>query len=614
MGGGVVPGRFLTLLAASFGSAAAQGLPSDDLLHPSWAEQGASISLRHEFDRTIVRPGFAWQDSVGEVDLELLDTATILRDPSPARVDGDFGFHAAASRRLLGGQSVFSWSQTGQLEGQFADHGALGGSRTRGQTVLGWNRPVGDFRLGGWGGLLWERLDPSAATPSLDAGRKAAEGALATSVFALEGAWNRPHGSGDRWISAYLLRDAGAADLREESGAAHAFYQTTIPWSTEIDAGIDALRRRSEVLGQDRDVVRRSVSVTSVLEPGRGQSVPVRVWIADTLALDYAGRVPGDDAWGVGGGVGLSGDLPYGFFHVQDLSAIRGDHGVLDIEGGQGDLERSQSSEDRMVRLADTLGWRIESFGGFSLKGGWLRSLARRRHPQNPEPGVSDRPDQDLSETGVGASVRDSALARDDKPLLAWSWLRRDEVYLKAVHSAETRRREGHRLAADVAWSPAVDIRVEAGSVAREQRTRWRFDSTRDEGLMEWQWDAALQEGTARKPRARAWIEQRLTWAGGLIGDDFAIERRMVDWKVGARGWYWWKGAFLSPWVERWTEVSSVWDGTRLASEPGREEWRAALEGEAPVASGTVHLQILRVLPDPGTDDWRATGEARWTW
>lgn len=614
MGGFVAPGRFLTLLAASFGGAAGQGLPSDDLLHPSWDEQGATVSVRHEFDRTILRPGLAWQDSLGGIDLELLDTATLLRDPSPARVDGDFGFHTAASRAFLGGTGVFSWSQTGQVEGQFADHGALGGSRTRGQTVLGWNRPLGDFRLGGWGGLLWERLDPSAATPSLDVGRPAAEGAQATSVFALEGVWNRPHGDGDRWISAYLLRDAGEADLREESGSARAFYQTVSPWSTGIEAGIEALRRRSDVLGVDRDVVRRSVSVTTVLEPGWGQTIPLRADLADTLALDYAGRVPGDDAWGVQAGIGLEGALGRGFFHIHALSGARGDHEVLDVQGGQGDLERSQSSQDRAVRLADTLGWRTEGLGGLSAKAGWTRSLTTRRHPQNPEPGVSDRPDQDLSETGVGASVRDSALARDDRPLLAWSWLRRDEVYLKAVHSAETRRREGHRLAADAAWSPARDIRVEAGTVAREQRTRWRFDSTRDEGLMEWQWDVALQEGTARRPRARAWIEQRLTWAGGLLGDDFAIERRMVDWKAGIRGWYWWKGAFLSPWVERWTETSTIWDGIRLAEEPGREEWRAALEGETPLAGGTVRLQILRVLPDPGTDDWRATGEARWTW
>jgi len=602
------------LLAASFGSAAGQGLPSDDLLHPTWVEQGASVSVRHEFDRTILRPGFAWQDSLGNVVLELLDTATLLRDPSPARLDGDFGFHAAASRALAGGSGLFSWSQTGQIEGQFAREGALGGTRTRGQAVAGWNRPVGSFRLGGWGGLLWERLDPSAATPSLTVGEPAAEGALATSVFALEGAWDRSGETGDRWISAYLLRDAGAADLREESGAAQAVFQTTRPWKVGVEAGIEALRRRSEVLGQDRDVVRRSVVLSSTVEPGWGQEIPLRVGLADTLALDYAGRVPGDDAWGVSGGAGLAGDLPWGFFHVQDLSAIRGDHGVLDVEGGQGELERSQSSEDRAVRLADTLGWRTEALGGLAAKAGWTRSLARRRHPQNPDPGVSDRPDQDLSETGVGASVRDSALARDDKPLLAWSWLRRDEVYLRAVHSAETRRREGHRLAADAAWSPVPGIRVEAGSVAREQRTRWRFDSTRDEGLMEWQWDAALQEGSARRPRGRAWVEQRLTWVGGLIGDDFAIERRSVAWKAGLRGWLWWKGAHLSPWAERWSEVSSVWDGSRLGLEPGREEWRAALEGEAPVADGVVRLEVLRVLPDPGADDWRVTGEARWTW
>jgi hypothetical protein len=53
-------------------------LPSDTLLHPAWEAQGLSLEGRHEFQRTLLRPGFAWQDSVGGGLLEVLDTARIV--------------------------------------------------------------------------------------------------------------------------------------------------------------------------------------------------------------------------------------------------------------------------------------------------------------------------------------------------------------------------------------------------------------------------------------------------------------------------------------------------------------------------------------------------------
>lgn len=591
-------------------------LPSDELLHPMWESQGISFEARREFDRGLLRTSLAWQDSLGTMVLEVLDTSALALNPAPRRLDGDHGMHAALSGPLYGGSGIFSWQQVAQVEGQFADRASLAGSHTRGRIATGWSRPLGNFRTGAWGGLLFERDDPSAGSLSLVPGEVPHQGTLATAVASLEAGWSDPLSSGRKEIVAHLQRDAGEAALREESGSLQGSWSGSLERFGTVGArgSIDALRRRSEVLGLDRDVVRREADLA--WETGiANQEITLSSGIADTLALDYTGRIPGQDGWGTWTSTVLRGDLPAGFRHVHDLSWAWSDRRVLDIEGTQNDLERSQSSRDDHRRLADTVGWRVFARPGLDVSLGWARSLAQRRHPQNPDPGPSDRPDQDVSETAIGFGVRDSLFGRDDKPSFSWTWLRRDEVYLRSVRSAETRRLEGHRLAADAAYEPAEKVRVELGTIAREQRTMWRFDSTRDEGLMEWQADIALQEGHATRPNFRIWTDYRLTWSGGLVGDDFAVERHSVLWKPGAR--LWWRpmaGLSISPWIERWIETSREWDGVGMALVPRQSEWKTALDTEYAKGAGRARLSVVRVLSDPGADDWRVLAEGGWTW
>lgn len=591
-------------------------LPSDALLHPSWESQGVSFESRREFDRGLLRTSLAWQDSLGGMLLEVLDTSALALNPAPRRLDGDHGLHTALSGALWGGEGTFSWQQLAQIEGQFADQASLAGSHTRGRVVSGWSRPWGNLRAGVWAGVLFERDDPSAGTLSLVPGEQPHSGTLATAVGSIDAGWSDSRANGRRELSGHLQRDAGDAALREESGSLSGAWSTRLERLGSIGArgSIDALRRRSEVLGLDRDVVRREADVA--WETGlAGQEITVSGGVADTLALDYTGRVPGQDGWGTWASWALRGDLPAGLRQVHELGWAWSDRRVLDIEGSQNDLERSQSSRDDHLRLSDTLGWRTWFREGLDLSLGWQRSLARRRHPQNPDPGPSDRPDQDVSETGIGFGVRDSSLARGDKPSFSWTWLRRDEVYLRSVRSAETRRREGHRLAVDAAFEPAEKIRLEVGTIAREQRTLWRFDSTRDEGLMEWQADVALEEGPAARPHLRLWADYRLTWSGNLDGEDFAVDRRTVLVKPGAR--LWWRplpGLSLSPWVERWIETSRLWDGMEMADAPRQSEWRAALDADWTRGAGRAHLSLVRVASDPGSDDWRVLAEGGWAW
>ncbi|MCB9495348.1 MAG: hypothetical protein H6686_00485 [Fibrobacteria bacterium] len=589
-------------------------LPSDEILHPLWERQGVSLTARQEFDRTLLRPGLAWQDSLGGIDLELLDTASIVANSSPRRLDADFGTHLALTRAMGGGSGTFSWQQTGQMEGQGAQDASTGGHRTRGKSLIGWSTPWNGWRWGGWGGLLWERIDPAWGTLGLSPGESARPMSLATAIGALEAGY---HGEGilEKDASVQIQRDLGDRELREESGNLRVDLRLADPISSSLSGAIDAIRRRSEVLGTDRDIVHRSLASSWGFPSLNDQSLRLEIGWADTLALDYTGRVPGDDAAGVGGQLTLDGVLPAGFFHMHGLSMGAGRHDVLDLEGVQGALERNQSSRASLLRLADSLGWEGTELGGIQVKAGGYRSLATLRHPANPTPASSDRPDQDFSETGLGILVRDSLLGREQRPLFAWSWFRRDEVYLRSVHSAETRRREGHRISGDIGLLPAERILLEAGTSAREQRSTWRFDTTRNEGLMEWQWDAALQEGPRLRPNFRLWIEQRLSWNGGLVGEDFAVERRTVVWKPGARLWWWWKpGIGLSPWVERWWENRVVWDGSQLASEPRVSEWRVALDGQIEGEHGQAQVSVVRVASDPGSDDWRITAEGRWSW
>lgn len=592
-------------------------LPSDTILHPTWETQGASFEVRHEFLRTLFRPGFAWQDSVGGSLVEVLDTSRIVRNPAPTRLDGQHGLHVSVSKPFLSGTGVFSVQQLAQFEGQLSDSAALAGSHTRGRILAGWDKPWSAFRMGGWFGLLWERDDPASGSLSLDPGHPAHQGVTATALGSLEAGWSLSEEDLPREFAAHVQRDQGDAELREESANLRARWATREGNLGRIlaEGALDASRRRSELLGMDRDVVRREASLTW-LGNAFEQELSFSPRVADTAVLDYTGRIPGEDSRGWGLGTDLSGALPFGFEHRQVLDWNRSDRSVVDADGNRGDLEKSQSSMNHTLALSDTLGWSTADLGGLALRAGWLRSLGRSRHPENPEPGVSDRPDQDLSETGVGASIRDSLFARGAEPLLSWSWIGRDEVYLRSVHSAETRRLEGHRVSTDFAVRPARRIVFEWGGKAREQRTTYRFDSTRDAGLMEVQWDAALQEGPGERPNLRFWFEQRWTWIGALEGEDFAVENRALLWKPGARAWYRPSKVWsLSPWLERWVESSRTWDGSRLAAEPEHSEWRLAFDvdavfGEAGEASAT----IQRILADPGTDDWRISGQGRWTW
>lgn len=592
-------------------------LPSDTILHPSWESQGLSLEVRHEFQRTLVRPGLAWQDSILGSLVELLDTSCVVRNPSPSRWDGQHGLHATVSRPLSTGSGIFSLQQLGQFEGQLSDSAALAGSHTRSRVLAGWEQPWNSFRWGGWLGLLWEHDDPSSGSLPLDPGRSAHRGNTTTALAGLGGLWTLSEEDLPREFAAHVQRDQGDAELREESADLRARWSTTeSPFGRLFAEGaIDASRRRSELLGIDRDVVRREASLAWV-GSALGQELTLRPHAADTVQFDYSGRIPGEDSRGWGMGADLAGALPSGLIHRHVVQWDRTDRSVMDMEGNRSGLEKSQSSENGTLFLSDTLGWKTSAFGGLTMRGGWARSILRSRHPENPDPGVSDRPDQDLSETGVGFSVRDSVLARGEDPLFSWSWIGRDEVYLRAVRSADTRRLEGHRISIDAAFQPARRIVLEWGGNAREQRTTYRFDSTRDAGLMEIQWDAAVQEGPVARPHARAWIEQRWTWMGSLEGEDFAVEDRTILWKPGAR--IWWRPSktwSLSPWVEYWLESSRTWDGTRMAENPRQTELRVALDFESEIGeSGRASATVKKIYADPGADDLRFSGEGKWTW
>jgi len=67
-------------------------------------------------------------------------------------------------------------------------------------------------------------------------------------------------------------------------------------------------------------------------------------------------------------------------------------------------------------------------------------------------------------------------------------------------------------------------------------------------------------------------------------------------------------------WAEYWLETSRTWDGTRLADDPRRKEWRLALDADALFERGSARLTAQRILADPGLDDWRVSGEGRMTW
>jgi hypothetical protein len=227
----------------------------------------------------------------------------------------------------------------------------------------------------------------------------------------------------------------------------------------------------------------------------------------------------------------------------------------------------------------------------------------------------------------VTVSVFSPPLAWGGHPLLTWSALVQQDVFPRSVQSIETTRRVENKVSADldpslldVARLAGRDssihwIRPIGGIWGREQRNRWRFDTSRTEGLLEEGWSAGLEMG----PKSRPWITARWlrwrVWTGTLPGEDFAPDQIQDDWApelTGAIPLV--DGLVVGPWARMQVERIQAWNGTGWELEIRSRNIRVGMDLSWAWKRGNLRLSAGREWNDPGWEGWTGECSAQATW
>lgn len=551
------------------------------------------------------------------IEILALDTARLRRADDPVAWSGE-ALLAAGFRTL---DRDWDWAAgmrlSGRTEGLGGARPALASSARRQEGILRLSRGAGIWNIGFLAGFRAEEPDSGEESSGFTSSGRAPQGLRTGSVAGAEASFAPAPWRGIETVAKLSwIDDPGATALRE----AHR--------RGEVELGLPGVRDTFAVAAEHQDdrvrsslrMVDRTFKFTrgeaSWSQARAGQGTRLELELGDSATSYPSGSVPGETARAVRGRARWDGELPWGFSQAHEFSARGGERhsDYSHVEGADEGEEAREAARESGRSLADTLRWRPGFRPGSRLEAGLVRSLESVRYPWNTAPVQGDRPDKDRSETSTTLRLLDSLWGRSGNPLFAWTWFSRDEVPLRSVHSLDTRRREGNRFTFDLA-TPERGRRWEAGGSAREQRTRYRFDSTQDEGLMETELDAAFELGPADAPRARLSWRQRWTWTGDLVGEDFAVATRTRTGLGTVRAW--WRpleAASLSPWSSLQLERVVRWKTTRRVSDPVEREWRTGLDLSWDPGRWGVSGEAEYASIDPGEDVWTAKLEGNWTW
>src|ERR1035437_6572183 len=460
------------------------------------------VSGQHQTGRSTFNARAVEMDSASWGTWKTQDTA-LLRQNEDGIWAGDAFWAASLTRGSV--DVVWRWwtrtNGLGAPDASLADHAWLQEALARWRAPLPWG-----LRAGLLGGGLVEHQDPGTVTLGLDPGQIPGKGA-ATGLWGTEAGWAGGT-SIPSSVEAMGLEDQGNALLPISRRSVGATFAASLSGdgsdSLHLYGGWDSLRLRSERFLTDRtEGVRQAGGLWSL--PAGGQ-----IWTFDGLWIssdrrDLTGRSQGQDLTGTYGDVDLSGNLGAGWSHHHRLSRSMEDRTWFSEDSMLASQDRKDRDRTEILMLSDTLRWTTDRAGGWTALAGLVQSLRQVRHPWNPTPSSTDRPDEDLSRRTLTGSVFSSEWGWGEHPLVTWNTLLQEDVFPRGVQSIQTSRRLENRFSADLDPSP-LDVARLAGQDSschwlrpiggvwgREQRNLWRFDSSRTEGLLEEGWSVGLE-------------------------------------------------------------------------------------------------------------------------
>jgi len=515
------------------------------------------------------------------------------------------------------------WAHTSGLispDPSVADHAWLQEALSRWRFSLPWG-----LRAGALAGALMERQDTGTATLGLDPGQPPGEGDAAA-LWGGEASW-----AGGKTIPTTLdglvLEDQGDGQLRLSRRSAGATFLTSLAGdgsdSLRAFAGWDSLRLRSQTFLTDRSEGSRQV--------GASWTLPVRreVWTFDGSWVssdrrDLTGRDQGQDLTGAYGDIDFAGLLGWGWSQHQRLSRSLEDRswttqptGIQATDSAQAAQDQRDGDRTGLLQLSDTLRWTTERAGGWTALAGLIQSLRQVRHPDNPDPVSTDRPDEDLSRRTLTVSVFGRDWGWGEHPLATWNTLLQEDVFPRATQSIQTTRRLENRFSIDLdpslldaarlagRDSSSHWLRPLGGLWGREQRNRWRFDTSRTEGLLEEGWSAGLEAGPASRPWATLrWVRWRV-WTGTLPGQDFAPDQIQDSWAPELSSTIPLVDSIvLRPWAKSQVEHIRIWNDSGWVPEVRSLNSSVGMDLSWAWSTGRVRANAGWEWNEPGWGGW----------
>ena len=610
----------------------APGLPFDTLFSPAPADSsGFSVSTDRETGRDRMRIRLLDRDSMGGGSWTTLDTG-LARSNEQGTWSGDLLLSNSWNRDSLD-LLWRMWTRFGGLgapDPSVSDHAWLQ------QAIARWRLPQWTpIRFSIAGGAAMERQDPGSLSLPLFPGSPPGRFASAA-LWGGEMAWAREGGDLPADFEASMLEDQGSGRLRLSRKSLQGTVAASLSGdgtdSLRLSASWDSLRLRSLELGSDRSESQRSAGATWDLRAGR------QLWTVDgnwssSSRRDQTGRSQGQDLSGWSLSLDVQGPLGGGWSHRQRLSRSFDDRSWFTPRTGDAQLDSAAAEQDlrdgdrvRTLQLSDTLRFATDRAGGWSVWAGAVQSLRQGRHPWNASPSELDRPNEDLSRRILTLSTSSPAWSPADRPLASWTGLVQQDVFPLAVQSIATNRRGETRFSVDLDpsiadlgnWfgSDSGLLRPVGGFWGREQRNRWRFDTSRTEGLLEEGWWAGCEGGPKSSPRLVARWKRWTTWTGSLQGETFAPDRIQEDWAVDLQASIPLRDTLLQalPWFRHQVERIRAWDGSGWTGVVRALSGRAGMDLSWIRPQGRLRVGAGREWSLPGWNGWLGSLQAEMRW
>ena len=621
--GGLERTRIFLILLGTW-ACGAWSLPEDaSILPPVTDSSRIRVSGAREMGRTLLRHRLDWFDTSASHLLRVMDTSLFRYAGDPGSWAGESFLHVGFAKRSDSASGI-SWRLWNRTNGLGAPDPSIAENAWRqwGQV----RKAVGDSSLAGAVslGALLEHVDPGSNSLGISVYQPSPQGLFGAGSWSAEGQWaglgETPARVAGEWSDLFE-----GTSLRQTKTVLMGSLQASLAGdgsdTARLVAAHDSVRQRSTYLLTDRAQAQRNAQVSWSLPIGSQNMSVMGLWDRNRFE-DYSGRNPGLVRTGVELDAAIRGRLGNGWRHEHSFQWTDEERVWKTPNTGtllEAELQMAQDRKDQddiaQRGLVDTIGWSLERWGGVGFALSLAQSLRSIRHPLNETPTTADRPDEDLSKRQLGVDLRWDRLSWSGRSVFTWSTQIQEDVYLRAVHSAQTWERNENRLGLNLAFPVADWFRPNLALWAREQRNVWRFLPDRREGLLEYGTTMGGEVGPTDAPWASLQWTRWQVKTGATVGEAFAPDRIQDEWLPELRGFVRDKSGWnVQPWVKLMWERVTVWDGSEWILDNRTISQRAGVDLRWESLHGILTGSVARVWDHFQADEWIGSMEAGLAW